>query len=89
MTMSTTDHTLLVILVVLMSVFFLLITIAAFGLVQAVLAVKRVLRRAEEIMETVEDAAEDAAEMIRDSRGKMTLFKTVKNIIKFAEKRRK
>jgi hypothetical protein len=80
--MSSVDHTLLVILVVLMSVFFtLLITLTIFSL-QLTASLKRIVLRAEEVA----DSVEVAAEALRDTTTKMSFIKLLNSIINMNKK---
>jgi H+/gluconate symporter-like permease len=79
--MSTTDHTLLIILDVLISVFFLMLIAILIGVFQLVKQVKRVVAKAEEVVTSVEEAAE----VLRDTGGKFAFLKLINNIMKMAK----
>ena len=78
--MTTTDHTLLIILDVLISLFFVLLIAIAVGMLQLVKQVKRVAAKAEEVVTSVEEAAE----VLRDTGGKFAFFKLINNIMKMS-----
>jgi hypothetical protein len=82
--MSTYDTTLLTILTVLMSLFFLL-GIAAMVMALKVLAtVKAVVKRAEDVV----DSVEAAADVLKDASGKMAVFKLLKNIFDLVQRKK-
>jgi hypothetical protein len=68
-----------------MSLFFLLLTVLAIMGIQVMRALRRVVERAGEVVESVEEVAETIVE----SQGKLTLFKLFRNVMKAANKRRK
>jgi hypothetical protein len=78
--LSTTDQTLLILLAVLMILFFILLIAVAIGSLQIVKQLKRVLVKAEEVV----DSVESAAEVLRDTSGKFAFFKLVNNVMKMA-----
>jgi uncharacterized membrane-anchored protein len=82
--MTTFDHTLLVILDVLVSLFFILLIGFAIGLLQVVKQVKRVVAKAEEVIVSVESAAD----VLRDTGGKFAFFKLLNNIMKMTKGRK-
>lgn len=81
--MSTTDTVLLIILTSLLSLFCLLGIALLIGLLQLVSTVKRVVEKAGDVVDTVESAAE----VFKDTQGRMAFFKLVRNLIKLAKKR--
>lgn len=83
--MTTTDHVLLIILTTLLSIFFLLgITILVL-VVKLVGSVKRVVIKAEGVV----DSVESAAEVLKDTSGRLAFLKLVRNIMKMAQKVKK
>jgi hypothetical protein len=80
--MTSTQETLTIILAVELAVFFLLLIITAIMGLQAVGAVKRVVAKAENVV----DSVESAAEVLRDAQGKMAFFKLLNNIFKMTGK---
>lgn len=83
--MTTTETTLVIILVVLLSIFFTLciaVMVAVFTLIQSL---KRVAAKAEDVV----DSVESAAEVFTATTGKLTLMKMVSNIIKLTTDRSK
>ncbi|HUY85018.1 MAG TPA: hypothetical protein VMU97_00720 [Candidatus Dormibacteraeota bacterium] len=83
--MTTTDTTLLIILTALLSIFFLLCISLVIGLLKLLAAVRRVVAKAEDVV----DSVESAAEVLRDTQGRMAFFKLVRNIVKLANRSRK
>jgi hypothetical protein len=79
--MTTTDTVLLVILTSLMSLFFLLGIVSLIMVVRILSSVKRVLIRAENVV----DSVEAAADVLKDAGGKLAVFKLIKNIIDMAQ----
>jgi hypothetical protein len=84
--MTTLETTLVVILVALLSLFFILCIAAMVIVVQLLKAVKRVVAKAEATVDTVESAA---AEVLRDTQGRLAFFKLIRNLVKLAKKRSK
>lgn len=83
--MTTTDEVLVIILTVLLSVFFILCIALVVGLVKLVSSVRRVVAKAEEVV----DSVESAAEVLRDTSGKFAFFKLINNIIKMSNRSKK
>ena len=81
--MTTTDTVLLIILTSLLSLFFILCIALVIGLLKLLSSVKRVVAKAEEVV----DSVESAAEVLKDTQGRLAFFKLVRNIIKIAKKR--
>jgi hypothetical protein len=82
--MTTTDTVLLYILTIILSIFFLLGIIVLIALLRLIAAIKRAVARAEDVI----DSVESAAEVLRDTEGRLALFKLVRNIVKMTKKRR-
>lgn len=80
--MTTTDTVLVIILTSLLSLFFVLLIAAMVLVLQLLTAVKRVVAKAE----NVADSVESAAEVLRDTEGKLAFFKLIRNIIKLANR---
>ena len=74
--MTSTQETLTIILAVELAVFFLLLIITAVMGLKVASAVKRVADKAENVI----DSVESAAEVLRDAKGKMAFFKLLNNI---------
>lgn len=68
-----------------MSIFFIMLTVLVVGLVKLLKSVQRVVERAEDVVESVESAAE----VFKDTQGRLALFKLIRNIIKLAQRSRK
>lgn len=81
--MTTTETVLVIILITLLSLFFTLCIAAMVMVVQLLSSVKRIVAKAEEVV----DSVESAAEVLRDTGGRLAFFKLVRNIIKLATKR--
>jgi hypothetical protein len=83
--MSTTDTVLLYILTITLSIFFLLGIILLIAIIRLVMSIKRTVRRAERVI----DSVESAAEIFKDTEGRLAFFKLVGNIMKMTKKARK
>lgn len=83
--MSTTDTTLLVILTCLLSLWILVGIGLAVALIKLVSSLRRVVTKAEEVI----DSVESAAEVFKDAQGRLAFIKLVRNIIKLAQRRHK
>ena len=83
--MTTTETVLVIILISLLSVFFIL-CIAVMSVTLKILAgVRRIVEKAEDVA----DSVESAAEVLRDTQGRLAFFKLIRNIIKLAQKKGK
>ncbi len=83
--MTTTDTVLLIILTSLLSLFTLIGIILLVALLKLVSSVKRAVAKAEGVI----DSVESAAEVIKDTQGRLALFKLVRNLIKLVQRSRK
>jgi hypothetical protein len=83
--MNTTDTVLLIIVTSLLSIFIILCIAVVIGMLKLLTAVKRVVQKAEEVA----DQVESAAEIFKDTQGRMAMFKLVRNIIKVVQRSRK
>ena len=83
--MTTTDTVLVIILTSLLSLFFLLCIVAMAITVKILSSVKRVVDKTEEVV----DSVESAAEVLRDTQGRLAFFKLIRNVIKLAQRRDK
>lgn len=83
--MTSTETVLVIILIVLLSIFFALCIAVMAGVLTLIQSLKRVAVKAEEIV----DSVESAAEVFTASTGKLTLFKMVSNLIKLTTDRSK
>lgn len=79
--MTTIDQVLIIILVALLSVFFALCIAVMVVVLKLVGSLRQIVDRAEEAMESVESAAE----VLRDTSGRLALFKLIRNIIKMIQ----
>jgi len=83
--MSTTDNVLLIVITTLLSLLLLAgiaIAIVTFKLLSSV---RRVVTKAEDVV----DSVESAAEVLKDTQGRMAFFKLVRNIVKLVQRSRK
>jgi uncharacterized protein (UPF0335 family) len=55
------------------------------GLLKLVSSIRRVVEKAEDVV----DSVESAAEVFKDAQGRMAVFKLIRNIIKVAKRSRK
>jgi uncharacterized protein YoxC len=83
--MTTTDTVLLIILSSLLSLFFVLCIALVIVLLKLLASVKRVVNKAEDVV----DSVESAAEVLKDTQGRLAFFKLVRNIIKIAKRSHK
>jgi hypothetical protein len=82
---TTTDSVFLIILTCLLSLFTLLGIVLLIVVIKLVGQVKRVVVKAEGVV----DSVESAAEVIKDTQGKLAVFKLVRNIVKLVQRSRK
>lgn len=80
--MNTADHVFLIILASLLSLFFLLGIAVLIVILKLLAGVRRVVAKAEDVV----DSVESAAEVIKDTQGPLAFFKLVRNIIKMVSK---
>lgn len=85
--MHTADQILIIIVSSLMSIFFLLLIIVAVILLKLVSSARRLVARAAETMDSVEEVADEAAEAFRQAQGPMAGIKIIRNIIKLSQKK--
>lgn len=83
--MTTTDTVLVIILTSLLSLFFILCIAAMVIVLKLLTSVKRIVEKTEDVV----DSVESAAEVLRDTQGRLAFFKLVRNIIKLAKRRGK
>jgi uncharacterized protein YoxC len=83
--MTTTDTVLLIILTSLLSLFFILCIALVIGLIKLLSSVRRVVAKAEDVV----DSVESAAEVLKETQGRLAFFKLVRNIIKIVQRSRK
>jgi hypothetical protein len=83
--MNTTDQVLVIVLTVLLSVFFIMCIAVVTALLKLVNSVREVVAKAEEVV----DSVESAAEVLRDTQGRLALFKLIRNIVKMMNGRKK
>jgi len=79
--MTTTDQVLLIILTSLLSLFFILCAVLIVALIKLLKGVQRVVDKAEGVV----DSVESAAEVLKDTGGRLALFKLIRNIIKLTK----
>jgi uncharacterized membrane protein len=83
--MTTTDTVLLYILTIILSIFFLVGIIVLIAIIKLITSVKRVVLRAEDVI----DSVESATEIFKNTEGRLALFKLIRNIVKVTNKARK
>jgi uncharacterized protein YoxC len=83
--MSTTDNILLIIITTLLS----LLLIVCIAVVIMVLKLLSSVRQVVDKAETVIDSVESAAEVLKNTQGRLAFFKLVRNIIKLVQRGRK
>lgn len=76
--MTTTDQVLVIILCVLLSVFFTLCIAVMVVVLKLIGSLRAIVERAEDAVESVESAAE----VLRDTSGRLAFFKLIRNIMK-------
>jgi len=79
--MTTTDEVLVIILTVLLSVFFIMCIVAVSVTVKLINSVRQVVAKADEVV----DSVESAAEVFKNTQGKLALFKLISNVIKMTK----
>ncbi len=79
--MDTTDRVLIIILCALLSIFFVLCIAVMIGVLKLVQSLRELVTKAEEVVENVESAAE----VLKDTSGRLALFKLIRNIMKMIQ----
>ena len=79
--MTTTDQVLIIILSVLLSVFFALCIAVMIVVLKLLGSVRQVVAKAEEVVDNVETAAE----VLKDTTGRLAFFKLIRNIMKIIQ----
>ena len=79
--MSTTDTVLVIILTSLLSILFLVYIAIAVAIFKLIKAVRKVVDKAEDVV----DSVESAAEVFKDTGGKLAFLKLIRNIIKMSQ----
>lgn len=82
--MTTTDQVLIIILCVLLSVFFLLCIAVMAGVLKLIKSLQEMVAKAEEVV----DSVESAAEVLKDTSGRLAFFKLIRNIMKMVQGRK-
>jgi len=83
--LTSTDSTLLIVLTVLLSAFFLLSVVAIFFFVRILASINRVVTKAESVV----DSVEAAADVLKNVGGKLSLIKLVKNVLDLVQRKTK
>lgn len=83
--MTTTDTVLLIILTSLLSLLLLAAISLTVILIKLAATVRRVVGKAENVV----DSVESAAEVFKDTQGRLAFIKLVRNIIKLAQRKHK
>lgn len=76
--MTTTDEVLVIILTALLSIFFILCIAAVIIAIKLLNSVREVVAKADDVI----DSVESAAEVFKNTQGKLAIFKLVNNIFK-------
>jgi predicted PurR-regulated permease PerM len=79
--MTTTDQVLIIILCVLLSVFFALCIAVMIVVLKLIGSIRQIVDRAEEAVESVESAAE----VLKNTSGRLAFFKLMRNIMKMMQ----
>lgn len=79
--MSTVDQVLIIVVSALLSVFLLLCIAVMVMVVKLVSSLRQMVERAEEAVESVESAAE----ILKNTSGKLAFFKLIRNIMKMVQ----
>lgn len=79
--MTTADQVLIIIVGVLLSIFILLCISVVVVTLKLISGLRQIVERAEEAVESVESAAE----VLRDTSGRLAFFKLMRNIIKMVQ----
>lgn len=79
--MDTTDQVLIIILCVLLSIFFILCIAVMVGVLKLVKSIRELVLKAEEVVDNVESAAE----VLKDTSGRLAIFKLIRNIMKMIQ----
>ncbi len=79
--MTTTDQVLIIVLSVLLSVFFALCIAVMIMVLKLLGSVRQVVAKAEEVVDNVETAAE----VLKDTTGRLAFFKLMRNIMKIIQ----
>lgn len=87
--MDTTDHVVLIILAVLLSIFFTMLIAAAVLILKLVTAAKGIVHRAEEVLASVESATDTAANVFKQTSNRKAAFSLMKTIYKLSQKGKK
>jgi hypothetical protein len=83
--MHTTDTVLLIILTSLLSILLIVSIAVAVAVFKLISAIKQVAVKAENVI----DSVESAAEVLKDTGGRLAILKLVRNIIKLSQRSRK
>jgi len=82
---SNTDTVLLIIITVFLSLFFLAGFVVLVNLVRIIGDVRRVLNKAEDVI----DSVESATEVLRDTQDRLAFLKLIRNIVKLVNRKSK
>jgi uncharacterized protein (UPF0335 family) len=83
--MNTVDTVLLIIVTSLLGILLLVAIAVAVAVYKLIATVKRVAEKAEDVVESVESAAE----VFNDTKGNLAFLKLIRNIVKLAQRSRK
>jgi len=83
--MTTTDEVLVIVLTVLLSVFFIMCITAVVVLIKLINGIREIVAKADEVV----DSVESAAEVLKNTSGKLAIFKLINNVIQMTSKGKK
>ena len=83
--LTSSDSTLLFVLTVLLSAFFLMSIIVGVLVVRILASINRVVAKAESVI----DSVESAADVLKDVGGHLSIIKLVKNILDLTQRKKK
>lgn len=83
--MTTTDNVLLIIVTSLLSFLILIGIIILIAVLNIIFAIKKVVMKAENVV----DSVESAAEVFADAKGRLAVIKLIHNIVKMSKKTKK
>lgn len=83
--MDTTETVLLIVVTSLLSLFFIMCIAVMVGVFKLVTVVRRVVDKAEDVI----DSVESAAEVLKDTSGRLAFLKLLRNIMKLAQRSHK
>ena len=83
--MDTTDQVILIVVGALLSIFLLICIAVMVGVLKLIKALREMVAKAGEVV----DSVESAAEVLKDTSGRLAFFKLIRNIMKMMQGSRK